>query len=609
MDKIDKTKENIGVTELDESTRKKLFDKFVNAGGEIMTERQKRRTLMIDRDSQRRMQRKLDNQRERQAAGQNMRRPRQASLKKTPMMKKKESLSLVEHIRNLKLRIKLRFFQITRYNGLYFNIRFLEKFNNIYKPALMEIQVVFLNLFKKDLKTGNAIISRLDNMRPLYYELIEAMGSLYDKMSADQIVDHYRNFPDVPKKASELREPLMDLFKKIYLIKIYENLSLDAMMRAVDLYVTVKNKGDGVDSSTKKKIRHDLFIIFHKLYPRLHWLFCHYYGVYYPYDDEAIEDYLSIQEYERFGKRIFTEVNDIQAGVLFPGQDDALPAEEFFTHEAADEAPEEKPERTMPEPLRRGLELMRKLDLQNLRKKYDNDGLFAKVSDTDKVFITYLIFSEFDREYSFILTTNKIKINTDFIRRGEYNYKTKLNDLYDEMRKPQEALKNYALELAHYEKARRERPVGNTQYFEYTKRLESINKKKHIAGNLARMSVRAYMDKVAEEMNILIEDMAGSQKLISNPQDVLEFNSSIEGDRKINGLKIYESIAMAHHYSPAISYRLSERGELSGGNEMDEGTPEQEALLQGAPAEEEKKTDTTEEQQSKSIIQELDDML
>lgn len=41
MKKIEKTKENIKVDELDERTRKQMFEKFVQAGGKVIQERDK----------------------------------------------------------------------------------------------------------------------------------------------------------------------------------------------------------------------------------------------------------------------------------------------------------------------------------------------------------------------------------------------------------------------------------------------------------------------------------------------------------------------------------------------------------------------------------------
>ena len=606
MDKLEKTKDNIGVSELDEETRKKLFNRFVDAGGEVLTSRQRRKNIIIDRNGQRRMQEKLNNIPRSDSEKKNKKTVRKKARFQNKKEKKGDSLSLASTFRFFKLRLRMKFLRVAQFNNLYFNLKFLEKFNNVYKPALMEMQIIYLNLFKKDLKTGNRIMARLDSLKPLYYELIEMIGNIYDKMAIDQVVDHYINFPDVPKKISELREPLMDIFAKLYILRMYENTIFEAVNKAVELNQTLLEKSDAVDSSTRKKARNDLFTIFHKLYPRLHWLFCHYNGIYLEYDDPAVEDFLDISENDRPGKRVIKRIFDNRIPYqameeLSPYSDD----EDSYV-DGLDTSPTEEKD-DVPEQVKEGLKLMYNLNVRDLRVKYDKQGVFEKVSDNDPILLSYLLFNEFDQEYSFILTTNKINFNTDYIRRGEYNYKTKLNDLYDDMRKPHDALKNYAVEFARYEKARTQRPVGNTQYIAYTKRLESINKKKNLAGRLARLSVNAYMNKVAEEMKILIDDMDGQQKLILNPQDVLEFNESFEGDIKINGMKVYEAVRATYDYASALTYRLSaaegmeEAGQMADAVEENSPVSEEDALSESSSG--------SEDNSKRSIFDELDDML
>lgn len=599
MDKVEKTKDNIGVSELDEETRKKLYERFVDAGGEVLTERQIRKNFIIDRNNQKKMQERLNNLQKSGTSAQKKKQSRQETNYKIIKTTNKGSYSLGDAYRSFKLRMRLKFLRVTQFNNLYFNIKFLGKFNNIYKPALMEVQVVFLNLFKKDLKTGNRIIARLDALKPIYYELIEKIANIYDKMAVDQIVEQYLNFPDVPKKVSELKTPLMNIFSQLYILKDYERLIIEAFTNAVQINQNLLEKADAIDSSARRKTRNDIFILFHKLYPRLHWLCCYYNDVYLDYDAPEIEEYLEINEDDLPGRRIIDKIFNTEKKP-FPEQEEAEPEESYNPTNEAEKTLEQESEKKaeLPEPIREGFKLMYNLNFNELRTRYDKDGQFAKISDNDPVLATYLLFEEFDQEYSFILTTNKIKFNTDFIRRGEYNYKTKLNDLYDDMRKPHDALKNYAIELVRYEKARSQRPVGNTQYIEYVKRLESINKKKNLAGRLARMSVKAYMDKVAEEMNILITDMDNQQKLIANPQDVLDFNEALDGVKKLNNLKIYEAIKMVFRYALAFSYRLTE---------VDES---------GEPAKEQQYPDDQKNSNSsqtggttRSIFDELDDLL
>src|SRR5208337_260731 len=52
MDKIDKIKENIGVTKLDEKTRKELFEKFVEGGGKVVNEKNRKLRLNANKEKQ-----------------------------------------------------------------------------------------------------------------------------------------------------------------------------------------------------------------------------------------------------------------------------------------------------------------------------------------------------------------------------------------------------------------------------------------------------------------------------------------------------------------------------------------------------------------------------
>lgn len=211
MKDLDKTKENLGVDKLDQKTRKDLFDRFVDSGGEVVSDRRKRRPLVIDRDKQREYQTRLD---EHAKKSKSTKTPDSRNVQKRQASKRKDDYSgeswFVRFSNNFKVSFHLKFMRITKARGFYFNLKFLERFNNSYKPALMEIQVQYLNLFKRDPAHGRRIIQRLDKANPLFFEVIEMIGTIYDKLTADQIVDHYVNFPDVPKKVSDLRDPFLN---------------------------------------------------------------------------------------------------------------------------------------------------------------------------------------------------------------------------------------------------------------------------------------------------------------------------------------------------------------------------------------------------------------
>jgi hypothetical protein len=64
MRKIDKTRENIGVDNLDDHSKKELFDKFVDAGGEVIKENARKGFTDFDREKQRIHRQRIDAHRE-----------------------------------------------------------------------------------------------------------------------------------------------------------------------------------------------------------------------------------------------------------------------------------------------------------------------------------------------------------------------------------------------------------------------------------------------------------------------------------------------------------------------------------------------------------------
>ncbi|MBN1495796.1 MAG: hypothetical protein JXA07_03450 [Spirochaetes bacterium] len=591
-DKLDKTKDNIGVSKLDESTRKKLFEKFVEGGGRVIVERSRGRRLTIDRQKQKEFLKRVAAQSNKRVRKE---RPRQEPPRRTAekTASRRDTGYLGLFFRRLSLRIKLKVLGITGFNGYTFNGRFFRKFNSLYRAALMELQILYLDMFRKNLTVGKSITEKLDEMKPLYYELIEMTGNLFDKIEADQVVEQYINFPEVPKKTIELKEQILSYYKKLFILSQYENSILTAYDRAISLYEKIEEKPSQSRSAMARRMRNAVFVLFHKFFPRLHLLFCLYEGIPRPAYDPDIETILGITEMEKPGNRQLARYFDDMT------VDEEVPAAEEKPEEEKDEV-----DGTRMKVLRIGLEMMAALDMSKMRLNHDRQRLFENVSDADKVFVTYLLFNEFDREYSFILTTNKIKFRTDFVARTKVDFRSRLTELYDKMRKSTDILGEYAENLIDYEKSRREKPSSSSQYIEYTKRMEALEKKKNTIGKNALAVVRDYMMEIVQELEVLLEDMDSHQLYIENPQEVLTFDTLIEGEKKINGKKIYEALYLVYCYAFAFAYRLSLGGDLSGDLEF-----KKEELEQMRQQSEEAAAEDSEKKQDKSVLEELDDML
>ncbi len=548
MKEIDKTKDNIKVNQLDDSQRKKLFQQFVDAGGQVQTARQARRNLMIDRNKQKEHQKKLDAHYSRQKAPAKTK--KSANTSEAALQVNMSGRSEDIPFEKFRIRMKLRFQGITRFSTLFFKTRFLNNMNLKYKPALMELQNAYLSLFKQNPRRGNQIIMRLDKISPIYYELLVKIGDIYDPIDLRELSDNIANFPDIPRQLPELKSLFNSIFRKLYIIKNYENTIYNAFDKAIEIChnVTEDKQYPGLN---KRNIRNALYTVFYVLYPRLHTLFCQYNLTLFDDPDIRIDDLLEIIPAERPGNRVRYDLSRIQQD-----QD-----EDFPEVTRQDEEPSEESISPM---VSDGLKIMHKLDFSILRKKYDKSAAYEILGDNDKVLLAYLLYLEFDHEYAMIFTTNKIKYNMEYLGSNMVDYRRNMQELYNSMRKPQQAFSIYHEAFINYSRLKNQKPLTNDHYINYSKQVDELIKKKDIAGSGARMVIKSFMEKTASELDTLVSDMNDRQMYINNPQDLIELNPEIEGEKKLHGLKIYEAIQTVRNFAAAFAYRLGPDGDLYG---------------------------------------------
>lgn len=568
MKKIDKTKENIKVDELDERTRKQMFEKFVQAGGKVIEEREKslaKQTKSIKPSS------KIVRQSQPRTI------PKESKQQKIQTDEMFETW-LQKKLSKLFIRLRLFFLGVSGFSAEYCKPRFMENLIHAYKTALLQFQVQYYHIFNP--QYSKQIIAKLDQINPLYYELIVMISNIFDRTRFNEIeaLQQANDMVSIHK----LKNHLLPMYKSLYILYPYIELIELAFNNALEIQSSIEKQKSNYYEK-RKYIRNSLYITFYKFLPRLHILFCHYYNVYIDITSPYIRTILQIND------------NDL------PGKRKALKPDQKPEDEQTQQEQEETSE--IPPHILKGLSLMN-LSTNDIVALFPKDS-YVQANPADKAVITYALFKKFDDEFSIILTTNKIKYNIQFTESGKIDYKNRLTDCYNELRKVTESFEEYIHVLETYERIRAEKPINNAQYIEYTKRLTQLEKKKKVESKNMRMTTKAIMDKIAAELDILIHDMDEENKIIENPQDFLEFDVNVESVHVLQNKKVYEAIHLAYFYACALSYRLSE-GDLSGDIEFKEGeTPlnvGQQKTDAGPVPQEEKKPNGT------SIIKELEDL-
>ncbi len=609
MDKIDKIKDKLRLDDMNHQEKKELFGKFVDGGGEVINNRQRRRSMAIDRDQQKKNLAKIETHKNSSTSSKKKKNTSNTSKRYPATLSEKTGLSFHQ---SFMLRLKLKFGKVAQFNGLYFNNKFLSQFNGKYAPALIEIQTIYLNLFKKNPSNAKRLLQRLDKDNLLFFELIEKISNIYEKMTIDQITDAHNNMPDILHKLSELKEPLMKIFRNLYILAGYENTTFSAFEKAFEINSRLTND---VDSYNIKSVKKALYLLFHSLYPKLFHLFCYYEGELFDDIDPEIDEILQISFAEKMGNR--TSANDpVRNDISYETNQKN---DSIKNSGDAKNSEKETTQREKPAAVKKGLTLMYKLDMKELRKKYDPKGQFENISNSNKTLLTYLLFKEFDREYSFILTTNKIKFNKEDQIMNKVDYKDKLLKLYDNMRNIVALLTQYSEVAKNYEKIRTERPSGRNQYVQYVKRLEETKNKMVTIDRESRSKVRGFMYNVSSSMSELMKDLNDKQHIISNPQDVLTFSNQIDGKMKLNEKKIFEAIVFVYYFAIAFTDRLSMGGDLYGKNldqditesesSVDENKAKETATIDDDLEDHDDSIDFSEDDLDKPLLDELDDFL
>ncbi len=512
-------------------------------------------------------------------------------------------------IQRLSIRLRLFFMNVTDFTGYYFALNFLKKFDEEYNSCLLSMQTTYFNIFKQNMRNGQRIIESLDKIHPVYFETIELLSNVFDRTTSNEVLEHYNNFPDVPQETKELREPLTKIFRKLYPLNQHKDIILTGVERALILQTRLEKIKFTLYHANKRKIKNNLYIIFNKLYPRLYWLMC------------------------SFEKRIFLSDRDVEETILIFPED--MPgrrkrqAPKTFDLSAVDnvslndsgKSEKEKNDNQkeiIPDPVIKGLDLMQKIDLKKSGEIYAKNRIFKNINLKDKIFIANLLFNEFDKEFSFILTTNKIKYNTIFKSSDNIDYKSKFVNIFNEIGKCKNRILDYANTLTAFDKLKQEKPISGTQFIEYSNRLSALDKEMNQIGSDARTQMKKFMEKLCKELKIIIDDMNNARDIVINPEDIITFETAIEGEKILNNKNICEAINSTYNYAMAFIYRLSLDGDLSGSTNFAEGEEnifdsnifkESQQAKERVPIEEHILKEKEIRKKKESILKELDDLL
>ena len=448
------------------------------------------------------------------------------------------------------------------------------------KSALTNFNFMGNELFLKDPAVSQKIIKSLDAKNTLLMEVLETAHMFYKDDDFDKLTEQTLASPKTAVSLESIVKPMKHFYKRLYYLYPYQ----ETLKKAIILAIDIRHQNGASDEDMEyldqlhKKILKDIKNVFHSAFPRLFDLICLADMMDYPPFSELLERAIGVVGDEKLGKRkkgdnlgltLTQETKEAATVENSDKKDNEKPADGSSAEAEEADAEEEKEEEELKRPIQAtkeyqyGMSLMDMYELPKLRKKCDSENRFSKLSLNDKVFLSYLFFSEYDLEYAFVQTTNKITMNVDYSHGVKTDFKRILADLYNESRDITRAFEKYyesVLELGDLKKSKL-----SSNYIEQSKLETKQEKNVDMEARNTRGLIRKYMDIVTKHLAQLIADMKTEKKIIANMDDPVKFESNFEGKKRLNGKLVKQCIMEAYCYSLALKERL-ESGELYGGS-------------------------------------------
>ncbi len=567
---FDQTRSAIGANEMDNAERKEMLERFKSSGGQVLKEKS---IAEKAEDARRAAEAKAGG-----AGGlsrgvgggggggggipetklpSELRRERERDEAEKSQRARQEYEKALKKISGpgARFMIKLRCFMagVAPFSGRVIKPSFVQFLNLELKQALIEFNLIGNDLFLQRPTIGKKIMHNLDNRNPLLMETLEYAHHMYNSEYFNPFSTAAQAGAAVPLDTAIAS--LKSIYRTLYILYPFQETFKKAMGFALDVFTpeahSAKLSAESIQGMIikQKRFHTNSKAAFQTAYPKLFHLICLADSMDYPPMSPLLEKAISVTQNDKLGQRRKGDGSTLESNAP-----DA-PAENAEEAKGEEKKEEEKKGGIYDtKEYQYGMSLMKSQLPPTLIEHHDKSKrMLEKVDLNDRILLTYLYFLEFDHEYSFVLTTNKIHINVDYSGGVKSDYKKQMADLYNESRAIIKAYEKYEEMLFEY---KQQRDRKSTNYIEKSKLDDKAKGRADMEGRNTRGLVRTFMDNVAKSMAFLIADMKGAKQIVGNMDEPVKFDSE-EKNKRLNGKPVKQCIMDAYCYAVAFKERLA----------------------------------------------------
>ncbi len=609
---LDKTRKRIRADLLSEKDRREMMQKLINVGGQTQEGRSSRRQAaggyrqgpLPEHSGYKKSDSRTELPSDSFRGKPYLKPQRELELRLKKKQEEREAASLLAR---LKLKFRCLTSGIVDMDNGFIKLQFLSRLKFELQRILMDLYVVRNQLFASNSAIAAKVIQALDAENPLYAELIERAAHLYDQRELNLLFGEGSK----PMLLNTVRPALFSLLRKLHYMKAFQESYPNALRRAIAVVNQEKVGNHPLVTIKKRSLIADWEKLMNYFYRQFILLFQVANGRLIKPDGILFNEILEITADGWPGRR--STGTPLQGGFLPQSATKFHPTEQIDeskqrenSHKGAVEQEvlnetinkkttdntvfnsslNEEMEKTkkmeeagkrentltnlqtdeesapLQKELEYGRQLMHAYTIADLRKKFDSRKLLASINDKDKALISYLFLREFDEEYASILISTHIRFNVTYFAGVKQNYREKIQDIYNSIRKVEVVFKQYPHECQEFSRRISEKH-NVSDYIRYSQRLSQIKARRTATSRQIRQQVTEYMENIRKLLAVLIEDMHGRKEIISNYEETIASTPFSNKRGKLQGKTVKESIIEAYSFCNAFLRRLTS-GDLQG---------------------------------------------
>ena len=570
MGDIDKTRDRLKLDDIEEDDRRDLFNKFVDAGGEVVYDSRKKinsTTTNINANTNSHIKKNNSINTNSQSRFEHSDIKPKKELHPTNKQTNYESIEKIKTNEvfkpankskplffNFKLWLSAFSSGVITFFGGKVNPKFLNFIDKNVISSLLEMDTLMFNALNpmgiNDADSKNKrekIISRfateLEDV-----ELLERIKDQYDEKVYKNLLRPYKEL-DSPVVAVNYVNELKGMFRPLYVLHLYSSKIKLVGEKAMSSYAIVDNMSKGIVNSRISAFKRAVELIYSKYYPKL----------------LILLQYASkekLETLEEFNK--FLEITDVD--IL--GYYTKLKLANQKLHESKIEAAKENIGKKDEE------EKLNKIESIGVKliekyvsfKKPDNDieyetDPFYTIEENDKIYRIKVLIDFLDREYSILFVSNKVKYNLVYDNLVRTDYKSDFNNIFLSLSDINSRFNEYS------EICKNILKVEEDEAMRFEQRVSMLSERNgqraYISKNL-KSTVMSIINSFKKKLDKLLLDKEEREKIIANPNDILTLFADIGNHKKrVQGYNVLKALTEAYYFISGFNYLITE-GELSG---------------------------------------------